>query len=114
MRYAGFPSGAATQTAAPHQPAELPPPVTPTAEPVVETGADPASWQLVPAQTTHHDVWVGDDAVDPICGTPVSAGAAVAQRATEGGTVYFCSAHCAATFVTDPARYTAAGAKGES
>jgi Cu+-exporting ATPase len=49
--------------------------------------------------------------VDPICGMTVKPETAAASREVDGVTYYFCSAHCAATFDADPARYTTASAK---
>jgi len=48
---------------------------------------------------------------DPVCGMNADPHTAPARRGTPAGTVYFCSAGCAATFDADPDRYTtAAGA----
>ena len=49
----------------------------------------------------------GDLAVDPICGMQIDPATAPQYRNTDTGTVYFCSAHCAATFGTDSHRYHA-------
>jgi P-type Cu+ transporter len=49
--------------------------------------------------------------VDPVCGMTVNPETAAASREVDGVTYYFCSAHCAATFDADPARYTTASAK---
>jgi len=48
-------------------------------------------------------------ATDPVCGMTVDPATAAAQRSTPGGPGYFCSAHCAAAFDADPARYAPAG-----
>jgi Cu+-exporting ATPase len=48
--------------------------------------------------------------VDPVCGMAIAPESAAASREVDGTTYYFCSAHCAATFDADPARYTAADA----
>ena len=40
-------------------------------------------------------------ATDPVCGMTVDPTAAAATRETESGTVYFCSAHCAASYDAD-------------
>ncbi|MFP3989119.1 heavy metal translocating P-type ATPase [Streptomyces sp. E11-3] len=44
---------------------------------------------------------------DPVCGMPVDPATAPEHRDTAGGTVYFCSAHCAAAYDAEPARYSA-------
>ena len=83
------------------------PAATPTpVEPRVETGADHA----LPAASglTHPSHPAGETAVDPVCGMPVSPDTAAAHRDTTAGTFHFCSTGCAATFDTDPDRYTAA------
>jgi P-type Cu+ transporter len=49
--------------------------------------------------------------IDPVCGMTVNPETAAASREADGVTYYFCSAHCAATFDADPARYTTAPAK---
>jgi Cu+-exporting ATPase len=51
-------------------------------EPLVETGTG------------------GTGGTDPVCGMPVDPATAPEHRATNSGTVWFCSAHCAATFGT--------------
>ncbi len=43
---------------------------------------------------------------DPVCGMNITPDAAAATREADGHTYYFCSAHCAASFDADPARYT--------
>ena len=43
---------------------------------------------------------------DPVCGMNITPDAAAATREVGGQTYYFCSAHCAASFDEDPARYT--------
>jgi Cu+-exporting ATPase len=49
--------------------------------------------------------------VDPVCGMTINPETAAAHREVDGVTYYFCSAHCAATFDADTARYTTASAK---
>ena len=49
--------------------------------------------------------------VDPVCGMTINPETAADSREVDGVTYYFCSAHCAATFDADPARYTTASAK---
>jgi Cu+-exporting ATPase len=67
------------------------------AEPVVETPADRHTPVPAPDPATL--------ATDPVCGMRVDPATAAAQRRTGAGTVHFCSAHCAATYDADPARY---------
>jgi Cu+-exporting ATPase len=45
---------------------------------------------------------------DPVCGMQVDPASAAAHRDTTAGTVYFCSAGCAAAFDAQPQRYAAA------
>ncbi len=47
---------------------------------------------------------------DPVCGMQVHPATAAAHRDTPAGTVYFCSAGCAAAFDAQPQRYAAAAA----
>lgn len=49
-----------------------------------------------------------DTVVDLVCGMTVDPSTAAASREYEGRTYYFCSAHCAATFSADQARYAPA------
>jgi P-type Cu+ transporter len=42
---------------------------------------------------------------DPVCGMTVDPATAAEHRGAGSGTVYFCSAHCAAAFDTDPGRF---------
>jgi Cu+-exporting ATPase len=49
--------------------------------------------------------------IDPVCGMTVNPETAAASREVDGVTYYFRSAHCAATFDADSARYTTASAK---
>lgn len=44
-------------------------------------------------------------AVDPVCGMTVTVGADTPTETYEGTTYSFCSAHCAASFAADPAKY---------
>jgi P-type Cu+ transporter len=67
-----------------------PAPVTDLAvEPVVEVAEDHA-------RDGH--VHAAGAAVDPVCGMSIDPASAAAQRDSDTGTVYFCSAQCAATF----------------
>jgi Cu+-exporting ATPase len=86
------------------RPDELPPAAPTTVEPRVETGAP----QPTP-EHTRHGGGTDDETVDPVCGMTIAADSATTHRETEAGTVYFCSAPCAATFDADPDHYTAAG-----
>lgn len=43
--------------------------------------------------------------IDPICGMVVDPKDAAETRTYNGKTIYFCSAHCAATFDADPSKY---------
>jgi Cu+-exporting ATPase len=53
----------------------------------------------------------GRAVADPVCGMRVDPAAAAGHRRTSTGTVYFCSAHCAAAFDADPQRYATAAAR---
>ena len=46
-------------------------------------------------------------AVDPVCGMPVSGASAAARLTHEGREYLFCSSHCLHQFKTEPARYAA-------
>lgn len=50
------------------------------------------------------------EAIDPVCGMTVSVEGAAATAEYGGATYVFCSAHCRATFLGEPARYAAAAA----
>jgi len=65
-------------------------------------------------KTSHTDAGptvggLGPDAMvtDPVCGMQVNPAAAAAHRDTGGGSMYFCSAGCAAAFDGEPQRYAA-------
>lgn len=45
------------------------------------------------------------EAIDPVCGMTVSASDVSSSTTNGGRTVYFCSPHCKAAFVAEPARY---------
>ena len=68
----------------------------------------------------HTHAGAGDDGlaveatVDPVCGMQVDPTSAAAHRGTPGGTVYFCSAGCAAAFDAQPQRYAATAARTPS
>ncbi len=44
-------------------------------------------------------------AADPVCGMTVNPAKAAASAEYNGTAYYFCSAHCAAAFTADPAKY---------
>jgi len=75
------------------RPAPLPAAQPQAVEPVVETGAD------------------GTQITDPVCGMAVDPASAPEHRVTSSGTVWFCSAHCAAAF--DAAQHPGAPASGQ-
>jgi Cu+-exporting ATPase len=80
-----------------YHPAPLPPAGQVNAEPQVETPADRTTEATpVPALAT-----------DPVCGMTVDPVTAPEHRGPGPGTVYFCSAGCAAAFDADPGRYAA-------
>jgi Cu+-exporting ATPase len=81
-------------------------------QPRVESATDraPASSTATTATHGHHHPAAQgheDVVADPVCGMRVDRGTAAEHQQTEHGTYYFCSAHCAAAFDADPARYTA-------
>jgi Cu+-exporting ATPase len=73
-----------------YHPASLPPAGQAQGEPQVETPSAPIA--------------------DPVCGMTVDPATAPERRGTGPGTVYFCSAGCAAAFDADPGRYGAVAA----
>jgi len=92
-----------------YHPAPLPPAGQTSAEPQVETPAGdtgrPPEPELGPASVA-----------DPVCGMAITPAGSTARRDTAAGTVYFCSAHCAAAFDTSPHRHAtpaASSAPGE-
>ncbi|MFE9842070.1 heavy metal translocating P-type ATPase [Streptomyces goshikiensis] len=73
-------------------PTPLPPAAPVPTQPRVETATDrPAASGDVP---------------DVVCGMHLSPDDATERRQTSTGTYFFCSAHCAAAFDSDPSRYT--------
>ncbi|MGH3183114.1 MAG: hypothetical protein ACRDOE_14605, partial [Streptosporangiaceae bacterium] len=80
-----------------YHPAPLPPAGQVHGEPQVETpgGRVEAAGTAGPA-------------TDPVCGMTVDPATAPEHRRTSTGTVYFCSAGCAAAFDADPGRHAAA------
>jgi P-type Cu+ transporter len=80
-----------------YHPAPLPPAGQVDVEPRVETPADhdrggPPRPEVL--------------ATDPVCAMTVDPASAPEHRVTGSGTAWFCSAHCAAAFDADPARYS--------
>jgi P-type Cu+ transporter len=83
-----------------YHPAPLPEAGEAHSEPQVETpGSRAAEGEHTTAPVT-----------DPVCGMTVDPATAAEHRGTSQGTVYFCSAHCAAAFDADPGHYTPAAA----
>jgi Cu+-exporting ATPase len=113
-----------------YHPAPLPPASVASAEPEVQVGSGHDA-----AVGTHRGTWrdhstaghahgVGSDvpasaatATDPVCGMQVDPATSAARRETGTGTIYFCSAGCAAAFDAEPqhhAAVTAGTAHGDS
>jgi Cu+-exporting ATPase len=89
------------------QPGTIPPAGNVSVEPHVQTGPSQAGPAVEHTHTHEHGAHATDTSgVDPVCGMAVSRDSAAAQRQVGDVTVYFCSAHCAATFDADPAKYT--------
>ena len=83
-----------------YHPAPLPPAGHVDAEPRVETpGSRAGAGEARVAPVT-----------DPVCGMTVDPATAAGHRGTGPGTVYFCSAGCAAAFDADPSYVAAAAA----
>jgi P-type Cu+ transporter len=82
-----------------YHPAPLPPASDGHGEPQVETPGDRTGAAAATAPAT-----------DPVCGMTVDPATAAGHRGTGPGTLYFCSAHCAAAYDADPGRYTPAAA----
>jgi Cu+-exporting ATPase len=81
-----------------YHPAPLPPACPAADEPQVETSGSRAGAgqaEVVPV-------------TDPVCGMTVDPATAPAHRGTGPGTVYFCSAGCAAAFDAGSGRHAAA------
>jgi Cu+-exporting ATPase len=76
----------------------LPPADRVRAEPQVETPASRGGTGEAPAGPV----------TDPVCGMGVDPPTAPERRGAGPGTVYFCSAGCAAAFDADPGRYATA------
>jgi Cu+-exporting ATPase len=97
-----------------YHPAPLPQAEGASVEPQVQTGAasgDAATGHDGAGQghARGHDRPGGTATVtDPVCGMSADPATAPEHRGTPAGTVYFCSAGCAAAFDADPGRYTTA------
>jgi Cu+-exporting ATPase len=81
-----------------YHPAPLPPAGQVHAEPQIETPSSAGAGQAEVVPVT-----------DPVCGMTVEPATSSGHRGSGAGTVYFCSAGCAAAFDADPDRYAAAG-----
>jgi P-type Cu+ transporter len=79
-----------------YRPAPVPPTGVTEGDLVVET--PPRGSAAVPAVPA-------TAATDPVCGMSVDPATAAEHRDAGAGTILFCSAHCAATFDAEPARY---------
>ncbi|WP_405895401.1 heavy metal translocating P-type ATPase [Streptomyces sp. NBC_00104] len=87
-----------------------PPPAAPAAvELRVESAADRTEPQPEPAHHDGHGHGHGDDTtvVDPVCGMRLNRATAAERRDTDAGSLYFCSARCAAAYDADPGRFHA-------
>ena len=80
-----------------YHPAPLPQAARTESEPRVETPAGHAGTGHGPSGPV----------IDPVCGMTVDPVTAPEHRGPGPGTVYFCSAGCAAAFDADPGRYAA-------
>jgi Cu+-exporting ATPase len=83
-----------------YHPAPLPEPDEVRAEPQVETPGSRAG---------EHEAGTIGPVTDPVCGMTVDP-ATAEHRSAESGTLYFCSAQCAAAFDTDPGQFARAAA----
>jgi len=84
-----------------YHPAPLPPAGPLHADPQVEIPGGHAE----PGETATAPV------TDPVCGMTVDPASATERRTSGAGTVYFCSAHCAAAFDDNPDRYATVAAR---
>jgi len=89
-----------------YRPAALPAAVTASVEPQVQAGTRHGGDAAAPDSAA-----AGTTATDPVCGMSADPATAPAHRGTPAGTVYFCSAGCAAAFDADPDRYPTAAAR---
>jgi P-type Cu+ transporter len=107
-----------------YHPAALPEAGIADVQPRVQTGpadrpgtGSPSGGQPsrgAPAQAAgghiHHSPGTGSQVLtDPVCGMQVEPTAAAAHRSAASGTVYFCSAGCAAAFDAQPGQLTSQG-----
>jgi Cu+-exporting ATPase len=91
-------------------PAALPAASPARVTPQVQLGTTTETPETVTPEN-HEEAAMATTTVDPVCGMTIDPETAAASREIEDVTYYFCSKHCAATFDTDPARYTTASAK---
>lgn len=78
-------------------------------EPTVEVGRDEEPGHDPGPQREDTPMSTTTDKVtDPVCGMSIDPASAAETAEHEGRTYYFCSAHCAATFEKDPAKYAGA------
>ncbi len=80
-------------------------------EPTVEVGREEEPGQEPGPQREETPMSTTTDKVtDPVCGMSIDPASAAETAEHEGTTYYFCSAHCAAAFEKDPAKYAGATA----
>jgi P-type Cu+ transporter len=82
-----------------YHPAPLPGPGAVQTEPHVETRGSRAG---------EDEAGTFGPVTDPVCGMTVDPATAAEHRGAGPGTVYFCSAHCAAAFDSDPGQFAPA------
>ncbi|MDA1360903.1 heavy metal translocating P-type ATPase [Glycomyces luteolus] len=91
-------------------PAPLAPDAPRPIEPRVQTGTSGPPQPDRPAReesTMDHDAKdTSRTVVDPVCGMTITPDTAAHTRVVDGVTYYFCSDGCAASFDSEPARYT--------
>jgi Cu+-exporting ATPase len=92
-------------------PAPLPAARPADVTPQVQLGTATETSKTVTPEKQEETTMATTTTVDPVCGMTVNPDTAAASREVDDVTYYFCSAHCAATFDADPARYTTASAK---
>ncbi len=97
-----------------YHPAALPAATVASVEPQVQAGTGPGSSAGQDDAGDGHGIpgnegpARGTAVTDPVCGMSTDPATAPEHRGTPAGTVYFCSAGCAAAFDADPARYATA------
>ncbi len=103
-----------------YRPAPLPEASTANVEPLVQVGdAYDAAGSAQDSGGQGHGAPrddgppYGTTVADPVCGMLVDRAAAAGCRSTGSGTVYFCSAGCAASFDAEPRRFAAARTASE-